>query len=300
MELIDTVVVATGGAPFDPVAVHAAAGADRIVAADGGLDHARAAGLIPDVLVGDLDSVSRAGLDWATANISVQRHSADKSATDTELALAWAAAMDPERVILVAGRGDRLDHAIAALGALGADALADVPVVEGWWGADHVLIARPGRPVHVAEPAGTTFSAAGPARTVPRGDDHRLALAPGRRRPRPAGRTRRVQRGARSTVPGRRHRRSRHRDHPRSSTMKSILLVAAVSPARNRRSAGRRRTPRTSRSSSTTRSRTRARTSQPWIASPKTRESTSNCWSPATPARWSPRRCSPPATRKAT
>ena len=66
--------------------------------------------------------------------------------------------MDPERVILVAGRGDRLDHAIAALGALGADALADVPVVEGWWGADHVLIARPGRPVHVAEPAGTTFS----------------------------------------------------------------------------------------------------------------------------------------------
>ena len=58
-----------------------------IVAADGGLDHARAAGLIPDVLVGDLDSVSPAGLDWATANISVQRHPADKSATDTELAL---------------------------------------------------------------------------------------------------------------------------------------------------------------------------------------------------------------------
>ncbi len=122
-----TVAVATGGAPFEPVAVRAVAGADRIVAADGGLDHARAAGLVPDVLVGDLDSVSPAGLDWARANIPVERHPADKAATDTELALAWAAAMRPQRVLLIAGRGDRLDHAIAALGALGADTLADVP-----------------------------------------------------------------------------------------------------------------------------------------------------------------------------
>ena len=58
-----------------------------------------------------------------------------------------AAAMHPERLVLVAGRGDRLDHAIAALGALGGDALADVPAVEGWWGRDHVLVARPGRSV---------------------------------------------------------------------------------------------------------------------------------------------------------
>ena len=117
-----------------------------------------AAGLRPDVLVGDLDSVSAAGLEWAMANIPVERHPADKAATDTELALACAAAMRPHRILLVAGRGDRLDHAIAALGALGADTLADVPVVEGWWGSDQVLVARPGRPVDVTEPSGTTFS----------------------------------------------------------------------------------------------------------------------------------------------
>jgi thiamine pyrophosphokinase len=155
---VRTVVVATGGAPFDPVAVRAAAGADRIVAADGGLDHARAAGLLPDVLVGDLDSVSAAGLEWAMENIPVERHPAAKAATDAELALKCAAAMHPYRVLLVGGRGDRLDHTIAALGALGADTLADVPVVEGWWGSDQVLVARPGRPVDVTEPSGTTFS----------------------------------------------------------------------------------------------------------------------------------------------
>ena len=157
-ESVQTVVVTTGGAPFDALAVDAIASADYIVAADGGLDHARAAGVIPDVLVGDLDSVSAAGLEWATTHIPVQRHPADKAATDTELALACAAALRPRRVLLVAGRGDRLDHAIAALGALGADCLAGVPAVEGWWGSDQVLIGRPRRPVEVAKPSGTTFS----------------------------------------------------------------------------------------------------------------------------------------------
>jgi thiamine pyrophosphokinase len=66
--------------------------------------------------------------------------------------------MRPARLVLVAGRGDRLDHAIAALGALGAPELAAVPAVEGWWGDDQLLICRPGRSVLVARPAGTTFS----------------------------------------------------------------------------------------------------------------------------------------------
>jgi thiamine pyrophosphokinase len=154
----NTVLVITGGAPLDDVAVRAASGAARVVAADGGLDHALAAGITPDILVGDLDSISAAGLEWATANIPVERHPTDKAATDTELALSCAAAIAPERVVLLAGRGDRLDHGIAALGALGGDALAAVPVVEGWWGSDHVLVVRPGRAVELTEPPGTTFS----------------------------------------------------------------------------------------------------------------------------------------------
>jgi thiamine pyrophosphokinase len=113
---------------------------------------------VPDVLVGDLDSVSAEGLRWAKANIPVERHPADKAATDTELALAYAAAMKPRRIVLAAGRGDRLDHAIAAIGALGAPALAGVASVGGWWGDDEVLIVRPALPVLVERSAGTTFS----------------------------------------------------------------------------------------------------------------------------------------------
>jgi thiamine pyrophosphokinase len=165
----ETVLVVTGAAALDPAAVGAVAGADRVVAADGGLDHARAAGLVADVLVGDLDSVSVDGLRWAEANIPIERHPTDKAATDTELALLRAVAMRPRRLVLIAGRGDRLDHAVAAIGALGGPDVAAVPEVEGWWGGDRVLIGHPGRPVFVAQPAGTTFSVLalhGPCRGV--------------------------------------------------------------------------------------------------------------------------------------
>ena len=66
-----------------------------VIAADGGLDHARAAGLDPDVLVGDLDSISALGLAWASEHAEVVRHPVDKAATDTELAIAHAATFAP-------------------------------------------------------------------------------------------------------------------------------------------------------------------------------------------------------------
>jgi thiamine pyrophosphokinase len=113
--------------------------------------------------------VSADGLRWAQTTIPIERHPVDKSATDTELALQRAVAMRPRRIVLVAGRGDRLDHSIAAIGALGAPELAAVQAVEGWWGDDHVLIGRPGRGVLITRPAGTTFSVLamhGPCRGV--------------------------------------------------------------------------------------------------------------------------------------
>ena len=59
---VSTVVVVTGAAPLDRRAVAAVPPRRAAsIAADGGLDHARAAGLDPSVLVGDLDSISALG-----------------------------------------------------------------------------------------------------------------------------------------------------------------------------------------------------------------------------------------------
>jgi thiamine pyrophosphokinase len=151
-------IVVTGAAPLDERSVAELPPGAYIVAADGGLDHALAAGLHPDALVGDLDSVSAAGLAWAHTHASVHTHATDKATTDTELAIEHALGIRPRRLILIAGVGDRLDHSIAAVGALGAATLAPVESVEGWWGSDHLLVVTPQRPAAVDAPAGTTFS----------------------------------------------------------------------------------------------------------------------------------------------
>jgi thiamine pyrophosphokinase len=155
----ETVVVVTGAAPLHPDALsQLPTGGVLVIAADGGLDHALAADLAPTMLVGDLDSVSDEGLAWAEEQITIERHDPAKDATDTELALARAVSLAPDRLIMIAGAGDRLDHTFTAIGALGAPSLTSVPVIECWWGDQHLWVLHgPGR-LRLATAPGATVS----------------------------------------------------------------------------------------------------------------------------------------------
>jgi thiamine pyrophosphokinase len=89
--------------------------ADLVIAADGGAESLDRLGRIPDRLIGDLDSTSD-GLvrHLSAAGVGVDRHPADKEASDTELALRAATdAGADEIVVLGAIGGDRLDHELA-------------------------------------------------------------------------------------------------------------------------------------------------------------------------------------------
>jgi thiamine pyrophosphokinase len=141
-----TVIVVTGSEPLDPLAVAAVPSSAIVLAADGGLDHALAAGLTPAGLVGDLDSITPEGLAWAKQHSTVERHDPRKDQTDTELALAMAIDLNPSRLVLLAGGGDRLDHTLGALGALGHPTLTSIPIIEGWWGRQRIRVLHgPGR-----------------------------------------------------------------------------------------------------------------------------------------------------------
>jgi thiamine pyrophosphokinase len=137
------IVIITGASPLDADLVtrlRAQAPENTVwIAVDGGLDHALAAGLEPTHLVGDLDSVTEDGLAWAARNADISRHPTDKDQTDTELALTLASKFDPERITLVGG-GNRLDHTIAGIGALGSLRLTSVPVLDGWWDGHHLRV----------------------------------------------------------------------------------------------------------------------------------------------------------------
>lgn len=127
------IVVADG----EPDAVDAALlpDADLLVAADGGARWIEEQGVVPGLIVGDLDSLAPAAVTrLADAGSRVERHPVDKDASDTELAVAAAVAAGAERIVILgAMRGPRLDHELANLLLLVDPALAghDVRIVRG-------------------------------------------------------------------------------------------------------------------------------------------------------------------------
>ena len=118
------VVVSGGNPPASHAASHVPIGAP-VIAADRGLDHALALGLDVTVAVGDFDSVTTEALAAAEqAGVRIERHPPDKDATDLELALDAAIGMAPERILVLAGAGGRLDHELSALLVLASDRYA--------------------------------------------------------------------------------------------------------------------------------------------------------------------------------
>jgi thiamine pyrophosphokinase len=112
----EIVVVVSGGEPPDPRAALAVPLGTPVVAADKGLEHALALGLEVALAVGDFDSASPEAVAVAeAAQTRVERHPCDKDATDLELALDAAAAMNPARILVLAGEGGRLDHHLSTL-----------------------------------------------------------------------------------------------------------------------------------------------------------------------------------------
>ena len=89
--------------------------ADCVVAADSGFDLARTYGVVPDIVVGDMDSVSGSEAFNSFPDEKKLIHPVDKDETDTELGL--EALKDhgcDERIILGGGEG-RLDHTLGIL-----------------------------------------------------------------------------------------------------------------------------------------------------------------------------------------
>lgn len=149
------IVVVTGALPIPAHVVATIPDAAIVLGADGGFDHARSAGLKPNGLIGDLDSISDEGRAWAEAHATISQHPPDKNETDTELAIAFAAAMAPDRLTLIGG-GDRLDHSLAAVGALTARIATSIPRIDGWWSGQHLeVIHGPSRRKLALAPAST-------------------------------------------------------------------------------------------------------------------------------------------------
>lgn len=107
-------VTLVGGAPISGAALRAAlAVAPRLVAADSGADRVLRLGLMPEVAVGDLDSISA----QARAALGPERlhHIAEQETTDFDKALREIVA---PFVLALGFSGGQVDHGLAALNTL--------------------------------------------------------------------------------------------------------------------------------------------------------------------------------------
>jgi thiamine pyrophosphokinase len=89
----------------------------RVLAADGGMIHAKTLHLEPELWLGDFDSASKK-LQREFAHVPRREFPVEKDATDGELAISHALMEGADDVLLVGGFGGRFDHALAHAGFL--------------------------------------------------------------------------------------------------------------------------------------------------------------------------------------
>ncbi len=90
-------------------------GYDTLICADGGANHAHILGLVPEYVVGDLDSIyesTKVFLKNKSKIIQIKR----QNDTDVEKCLKFAIKRKATEIVLLGVTGDRLDHTICNLG----------------------------------------------------------------------------------------------------------------------------------------------------------------------------------------
>lgn len=88
--------------------------ANQVVGVDGGCRILDALQVLPDLVIGDMDSIPQVLLNkYKQQNIKIIIHPSAKDETDLELALDMALATKPSLVTILGAIGDRLDHTLA-------------------------------------------------------------------------------------------------------------------------------------------------------------------------------------------
>lgn len=88
--------------------------ADMIICADSGADVLFAAEIIPNVLLGDFDSINPEIFDFfVQQGIKTVRFNTNKDVTDTHIAIKYAINQGADKIIILGALGDRMDHTLS-------------------------------------------------------------------------------------------------------------------------------------------------------------------------------------------
>ncbi len=123
-------VIVANGIPTDPAADRRHVPPDAlIIAADGGANYCRELDLVPDVIIGDMDSIEYdPGTTADFQDTEIIRHPARKDATDLELAIRLAVDRGAHSLMILGALGGRWDMSLGNLFLLALPDLKNIPV----------------------------------------------------------------------------------------------------------------------------------------------------------------------------
>jgi thiamine pyrophosphokinase len=107
----------------------------EIICADSGAGYLHTIGMVPHVIIGDMDSLSPGMLEHFTERGSrIIRFPEGKNETDTQLALEYAFDAVPDEIYVFGAFGTRIDHTLAnvSLLALGVKKGIQVKFIDEW------------------------------------------------------------------------------------------------------------------------------------------------------------------------
>ena len=126
--IMRALIFANGDAPDRSTAARWAADADLIIAADGGTRHALSIGVMPHIVIGDLDSLAETDrAEVERSGVPFNIYPARKDYTDLELALRHALQQGATEIIIFSALGGRWDQSLANILLLTWPELAQVP-----------------------------------------------------------------------------------------------------------------------------------------------------------------------------
>lgn len=92
---------------------------NKIIAVDGGANKAEKLNLLPDLIIGDLDSITTKNLNFfQEKNVEIIKFPVEKDQTDSEIAVDYCYKNGIDELYLTAGLGGRIDQELANLNLL--------------------------------------------------------------------------------------------------------------------------------------------------------------------------------------
>lgn len=116
---------------------------ELIIAVDGGWLHCQSLGLVPDVVIGDFDSLQDSVLEKIEeTDTQLIHHQPEKDEIDLELALIYAVEQGAKDIVILAGLGGRFDMSLANVALLLHPELTAVEI-EFWHFGQRIWLIQP-------------------------------------------------------------------------------------------------------------------------------------------------------------